>query len=543
MNAGSRRARLWAAAAALALIVQSAVPSPAQTAQRPLRVALATEPNSLNPLLALNDYEQFVDRLVFDVLVSAAPGGQRFVPRLAREVPSVENGGISKDGLTITYHLRRGVRWHDGAPFTSKDVAFSLAAIMNPANNSPGRHGYELIRSAQTPDPYTIVFHMKQRFAPAIAMLFSDSTPNPILPEHLLAKYPNLNNVPFNTAPVGTGPFRFVRWEHGSQIELAANDAYYLGRPKSRRLIVKFVPEENTAILALRTHDVDLFAIASETGYGEMKHFAGIATALTPIHGAANVLINNTKPQLRDVRVRRAIAHAIDKNAIVNRFIFGAGTVATADLPSFLWAYNPDVRTYAFNPKQSRALLQSAGYSPGPGGMMQRGGKPLSLVLAYSQQDVTSRLIAATLQSYLRAAGIDTELKGYPGNLMYASFAGGGIYQTGKFDLAIYTMTASLDPDASDRFTCAVVPPNGLNYSRYCSREMDAAQAAGLRTFDQAARKRAYARSQALLARDVPIVFLYWPDDIDGFSPALRGFRPNPVTEAWNAHEWYVESK
>ncbi len=526
-------------AAAFAAAILALVPGTAHGGVSALRVTMTAEPNSLSPLLALNDYEQFADRLIFDVLVSADPSG-RFVPRLAREVPTTRNGGISADGLTITYRLRRGVRWHDGAPFTSRDVAFSLRAILNPANNVPDRHGYDLIARAETPDDYTIVFHMKQRFAPAIATLFSDSTPNPILPEHLLARYRDLNAVPFNAHPVGTGPFRFVRWERGSRIELEANRAYYLGAPKVEKLTIGFVPDENAAVIALRTGETDLFTIATEAAYLQMKSIPSIALSLTPIHGAGTLVMNNGSAPLRDRRVRLAIAHAIDKASIARRFLGGAAAVATADLPSFMWAFDPGVRTAAFDPALARAGLRAAGYTADAGGFMVRGGKPLDLVLAYPSDSASARLIATTIQAYLRDAGIRAELKGAPANVFYGSYAGGGILQRGSFDLAVYTMTASLDPDASDRFSCGAVPPAGLNYSRYCSPAMDAAQTAGLRTFDRAARKAAYAKSQALLAADVPIVFLYWPRDIDGFTPALRGFRPNPVTAAWNAHEWQL---
>ncbi len=149
---------------------------------------MTTEPNSLSPLFALNDYEMFVDRLAFDVLVTTGADGRTLVPRLAAVVPTQQNGGISRDGLTITYRLRRNVKWQDGAPFTSADVKFSYDAMMNPANNVPNRHGYDQIRDVRTPDRYTVVLRMKRPYAPATTNLFGDETPNAILPQHLLAR-------------------------------------------------------------------------------------------------------------------------------------------------------------------------------------------------------------------------------------------------------------------------------------------------------------------------------------------------------------------
>ncbi len=525
--------------AALALALAFSIGPRAVAADPPaLRLGMTTEPGSLSPLFALDDYTNLVDRLAFDVLLTIDQDGRTLVPRLAQTVPSLRNGGISRDGLTLTYHLRRNVKWHDGVPFTSKDVAFSYRAIMNPANNVPNRHGYDQIASVATPDRYTVVFHMKRPYAPALTTLFADNEPSPILPEHLLGKYADLNQVDFNQHPIGTGPFKVLRWTHGQSIELEANDDYYLGRPKLRHVSVRFVPDENTAVNQLRTHELDVFAEMSVNAYGQAKSVPGVTVALTNLHGASNVLINTTRPELRDVRVRRAIAAALDKAAITKNFAYGAGAVASEDLPAFMWAYDPGARSPAYDPSAARALLRSAGWNPGPSGIVTKGGRPLSLTFAYAQNNIAARLIAIQIQSYLHAVGIDAQLKGYTTQLMFGAYAAGGVYQAGHFDLAWYTMTLGADPDSSGRFTCGAIPPHGQNYSRYCNPEMDAAQAAGLTTFDRALRKRAYARSQQLLARDVPVVFVYWPRNIAAYDSRLHGFAPNPVVPTWNAHEW-----
>jgi peptide/nickel transport system substrate-binding protein len=525
--------------AALALLLAVAVVPFAAPADPPvLRLGMTTEPGSLSPLFALDDYTNVVDRLAFDVLLTIGEDGRTLIPRLAAGVPSLQNGGISRDGLTLTYRLRRNVKWHDGLPFTSKDIAFSYAAIMNPANNVPNRHGYDQVASVATPDPYTVVFHMKRAYAAALTALFGDAEPSPILPEHLLAKYSDLNQVDFNQHPVGTGPFKVVRWTHGQSLELEANDDYYLGRPKLRHISVRFVPDENTAVNQLRTHELDVFAEMSVNAYGQAKTVPGVKVALTNLHGASNVVLNTTRPDLRDVRVRRAIAAALDKAAITKNFSYGAGTVATEDLPAFMWAYDAGTKSEGYDPNAARALLRAAGWTPGPSGIVRKGGRPLSLTFAYAQNNIAARLIAIQIQGYLRAVGIDAQLKGYTTQLMFGAYAAGGVYQSGRFDLAWYTMTLGPDPDSAGRFTCGAIPPHGQNYSRYCNPEMDAAQTAGLASFDLGSRKRAYARSQQLLARDVPVVFVYWPKNIAAYDARLHGFAPNAVVPTWNAHDW-----
>jgi peptide/nickel transport system substrate-binding protein len=156
------------------------------------------------------------------------------VPMLARDVPSLSNGGISSDGLRVTYHLRPGVRWQDGVPFTSHDIAFTWRAIMNPNNNVLAREIYAAVAGIDTPDATTVIVRLKHKTAAFTAELFTRLYP---LPEHLLGKYGELNDVAFNSLPIGVGPFRVVRWDRGSHIELDANDAHYLGRPRLRHIL------------------------------------------------------------------------------------------------------------------------------------------------------------------------------------------------------------------------------------------------------------------------------------------------------------------
>ena len=225
---------------------------------RVLRVALYAEPTSLNPLLASNTAENFLASLAFDELVTLDASGND-VADLAAQVPTVQNGGISKDGTTITYHLRRGVKWQDGAPFSSADVKFSWQAVMNPDNNVVERRGYDQVRSVDTPDAYTAVFHLKQPFAPFVDTVFGESDdPYRIVPKHILGKYKNINQVPFNQQPIGTGPFKVARWIHGDHVAYAANPYYFRGTPKLKGIDVYTVPDGNTQEAQMRAHDMDL---------------------------------------------------------------------------------------------------------------------------------------------------------------------------------------------------------------------------------------------------------------------------------------------
>ncbi len=507
-------------------------------APQSLRIALQINPTQLNPILPQNSIESFPDGLIFDLLVTLDQN-HREVPDLAATVPSIDNGGVSKDGLTLTYHLRPGVKWHDGAPFTSRDVAFTYRAIMNPSNNVVSRRGYNEIASMDTPDDYTVVMHMKRRFPPAVDTIFAESdTPYRLLPAHLLAKYDNLNHVAFNAAPVGTGPYEFVRWQRGDHILLRANPRYFRGAPALRELTLAIIPDDNTIAAQLRSHEVTLGIEIPAAVYRDVASSPGVRRQLADAPAYTAVMFNARRPPLDDVRVRRALVLGLDRAAITRDDTYGTGRLAVADLSPFYWAYDTALRSAPYDPAQAAALLDAAGWRTGPDGVRVRNGARLSLLLVYGLGSQIVRTMTAQIQQMYRSLGVDVQLKGFDYATLYAAAQSGGILNGGKFDMSIYTWIAGGDPDDSSQWTCAAIPPGGNNVARYCSPEMEAAQRLALSTFDRSARKRAYARVQSLLLRDAPAAFIYYQALRYAHADDLQNFAPNGISEGWNAQEW-----
>jgi len=503
-----------------------------------LRVASYAEPTSLNPLLITNTAENFLASVIFDLLVTLDDRGNE-IPDLAAVVPTLENGGISKDGLTITYHLRRNVRWHDGVPFTSADVKFTWQAVMNPRNNVVERHGYDQVGAVDTPDRYTVVFHLKRRFAPFVDTVFGESDqPFRIIPQHLLARYPDINRIAFNQQPIGTGPFKVVRWVHGDHVQLAANPQYFRGAPNLRGITVYTVPDGNTASAELRSRGTDLIIDLSSANYRDLQGVAGVRTLLVKVPGFSSIDFNLTHPPPDDVRVRRAIAFAINERRIVDDLTYGTATLATSDLSDFYWAYDPNVPLYPYDMAKAGALLDAAGWKRGLNGFRAKNGKPLSLQLSYGQGSETARQIAVQVQSDLHGVGIDVPLKSYTYTMLYATKAEGGIQQNGKFDLTLLSWVAGADPDDSSLWMCSMVPPRGNNITHYCNARFDAAESTALTHVDRAIRKRAYATTQELLASDAPAAFQYYARLRYAMSPSLQNFAPNGPSEGWNAYRW-----
>ncbi len=506
-----------------------------------LRVAVLEEPKNLNPLLAGTTIEIFIDRLMFEPLVSADPRGNP-VPMLAAVVPTQANGGVSADGLTIVYHLRRDARWSDGVPVTSRDVAWSWQAIENPDNDAVSRHGYDDVRAIDTPDSHTVAVHLKQRFSPFVNTFFAESDqPYDIVPAHVLARYPNINQIPFDAQPrVGDGPFRFVSWQRGDRIVLDGNPSFFEGPPALRRIVIEFVPNEDSAINLLATHAVDYIFQPSIQTYPALHALPDARIAWVNVNGFEGIEANLSRPTLADVRVRTAIAAALDKNALTQELTHGQATIATEDLPNWMWAFDPSVRAVPFDPASAKRLLARAGWVAGRDGVARKQGRPLELTLATDVASAVHRSESLLIQAALRRIGIAVNVKYYPIDILYAPQGMGGIQHGGKFDLLAYGWYAGIDPDNSSELTCNNFPPHGYNDPRYCNPAMDAAQDVALTHYDRATRRAAYSKIEHLLAIDNPIIFVWWQRQQEALSVDFRGFAPNPVVESWNAWQWSI---
>ena len=241
-NAAVRRALPLAVAAALLCSCSKSGTAPTEKTHS-LTIADGTgDVPTLNPHLFTETTLGYIAELSQAYLVKYDAQNQPY-PELVTEVPTLANGGIGKDGKTITWHLRKGVRWSDGAPFDADDVIFSTKAVLNPANNEVGRDGWNLIKKMDEPDKYTVVYHLSKPYSPYLSTFFGSAGANPdLLPKHILAKYPNINQVPYNAKPVGIGPFRIVAWHRGDNVELEANPYYFRGQPKIKHITYKLIP-------------------------------------------------------------------------------------------------------------------------------------------------------------------------------------------------------------------------------------------------------------------------------------------------------------
>jgi peptide/nickel transport system substrate-binding protein len=463
-------------------------------------------------------------------------------PELATDIPSLQNGQISRDGLHITYKLRAGVTWSDGAPFTAQDVIFSWRAIMNPANNVLTRTGYDQIASMSAPDAHTLVVTLKRPYAPAVATFFGPSlAPMSILPAHLLQGLHDINHAPYDVKPVGTGPFVVTEYDPESRVVLVPNPHYWRGPPKLKEIDVLLVPDPNTREVMMRTGEADLYYDPPSSQVDVLRTFPDLHVDDETFDEEWYLEFNEQHAPLDDVRVRRAIAESVDRDYVLKAIMNGNADLAESDQPAFSWAYDPNVPQVVYDPAAGAALLDSAGWKPAPDGYRYRDGRRLSLVYVSSTGYGDARRYGPIFQSEMKKIGIDVDVKYVPTSILFAAKADGGVIENGRFDVAFAGWIGGIDPDDATLWTCDQWPPNGDNYSFSCDPRIDAEERIALGSYRTDARKAAYRRVQELIAQDVPVLFLCWSKRNDARSDLLRNYRPAPaVTEFWNSWEWQM---
>jgi len=491
--------------------------------------------DNLNPLLStetlVNDLSSFTMGYFFVFDERGNP-----VPSLCLQVPTKQNHLISADGKALTFRLRRGVVWHDGAPFTSADVAFTVKTILDPNTNVPTRVGWDLITGVDTPDRYTIIFHLKKPFAAFLNRFFTPVGNPAILPKHLLEGQ-DVNHAAYNGLPVGLGPFRYVRWSRGSEVVMEAFPRWWGGAPKLKRVIFRVIPDANTMATALRTHDIDAYVRVPNNQYLQVAQIPNTRSLSFDTISYGHIDFNVTTPVLKDVQVRQALARAIDVRLLWEKVDHRSGFLACSPISHLSWAYDPHARCYPFDLQAAAAQLQNDGWRLGTDGVRHKNGLALRFTFAGNTGNpgLDSRVLL--IQQWFKQIGASVEYVRYPTDKLFASYAGGGVVATRHYDLTSYAWSLPPDPDMTNLIACSTISPNGQNYMGYCNPAVDAALGNALRNYDRNARKADYITVQEQLSRDVPFIVLSQRTEHMTYNDDFRGIKPGPVMDFWNAQE------
>ncbi len=511
--------------------------SPARPHPGTLVVAVQREPSSLDPLYLEGVVTYEISELGFSYLTNYDSQG-RIVPDLAF-VPTQANGGISRDGRRVTFRLRRGVVWQDGAPLTSRDVLFTYRAIVDPANTIPSRYGFDRIASASAPDPYTVVVTTREPYSPIVSYFFGGDSNYPILPAHLLAGYRSLDRVAYNARPIGSGPYRFAAWERGDRLVTDANPRYYAGKPAIAHLDLRFVHDSASIVDQLQTGEVDATFFADVAHVATLGEIPNHRIVVTPVPYFYALSFDQEDPLMRDPAIRRAFALAIDRRALVSKVTHGLYDPDTGARGLFTWAFDPLAGNVPYDPQLARRTLDADGWKAGPDGVRVKAGRRLVVQLAsYSGEQVEDDFVPL-IGAQERTVGIELTSKRYNQDQYRAPT---GPLTQGTYQVALTMYQSSYDPDVSWLLACDQRQPHGFNDARYCSAAVDRALRVGATSFDRATRLRAYALVQRRLLADLPYDFLCQVSEIDVVPSSLRGYDRPLLSPFVSAARWrYAE--
>jgi peptide/nickel transport system substrate-binding protein len=458
-------------------------------------VVIESSPANLDPRIGTDAQSERIDELIFDSLVKK---DAQFNLQ-----PDLASSWDTPDPLTYIFHLRSGVKFQNGQPLTARDVKWTLDTMRNHTVRTAKYQAFRNVASIVAPDAQTVVIRMKQ---PDAALLWNVS-------DGAIGIVPYGSGSGFQQHPIGTGPFSFVSQEVDKEVVLRRNPTSWQGVSRIGTLRFHVVPDGTTRALELRkgSADVEQNSLTPDMVWS-MRSDPQIAVSAVPGTEVQYLTFNLRDPYLRDIRVRRAIAYAVNRPLIIETLMHGQAEPAESLLPPGHWAYNGKVQHYRYDPARARALLDAAGYKPG------RGSIRFHLEMKTSS-DEGARLLAMALQQQLRAVGIALDVRSYEFATFYSDITHGafGIY-------GLRWIGGNEDPDIFRyAYSSTSFPPHGANRGAYSNAALDRLLQAGATDSDQKIRRAAYARAQEILAGDMPSLPLWFLDSVVIYNRRLSG--------------------
>jgi len=483
-----------------------------------LNISLGAEPGNLNPILYTDASSGKVADLIFSGLFKVNED-------LELEPDLATTYNVSEDGKVYTIKLNKNVFWHDGTLFTARDVKFTFDKILDPSTQTVRRSNF-LIKGEpikfEIVDDYTIKAILPEAFAP---FLFKISIG--ILPEHLL-KDKDINTAEFNRTPIGTGPFLFNRWDAGQHIILNRNSNFYRGAPRLQNIVFRVLPDTNTATLAIEKGEVDITSLQPKD-YKRMIKKSHIRVENYDNLHYSYIGFNLRREPFNDIRVRKALTHAISKDALVKNIFKGFATPAYLPSSPVSWAYPKDTKElYPYDPDSAKSLLKEAGYTLNiETGFVEKDGSPLEFTLITSKGSQTGEKTAEVVQQFFKNIGVKMDLQ----LMEWQSFVSilNDPKPNKRFGAVLLSWSLGLDPDSFSIWHSSQYP-KGFNFVGYSNPKVDELLVKGRTDHDIETRKRVYAELCTTIAEDAPYIFLTHSQSIVGVNRRVNGLsKPGPA--------------
>lgn len=482
-----------------------------------LTYAIGDEPETFNPGLQ-DEHTDPVTELVFRGL-TRHDKDNKVVPALAK------SWQVAPDGKTYTFALRPGARWQDGKPFSAEDVKFTIETVRDAGADSPLSRNFTMVTAVETPDPATVRLKLDEPFAPML-----DAVSMGMLPKHLL-QGKKLTDPGFGQHPVGAGPFTLKTYKHGQYAELTAFDGYYEGKPGLKRIVVKYVPDDSARLIQLRNGEVDAANLAPQQA-GKAK---GHRVEVYPTADYRAIMFNMTDPVFGDRRVRQAMNHAVDRDAITKSVVLGYGSPAKGPLDTSPYAA---ATGFTYDPGKVASLMKDAGYAKNGQGLWAKNGKTVKFELTTFAEDSLRVAILNVSATQLKQQGFDVDPRPRPRDWVRKHW--------GDLEGFVVGWGTPYDPDSSVYGPFAssqALSKGGSNYGSYSNPAADKALEDGRSTLDPAERKAAYTAFQQALQDDPPFLWISYlktinavPENLTG--PAQRTLGHHGYGFFWNAETW-----
>ncbi|MCL6509529.1 MAG: peptide ABC transporter substrate-binding protein [Anaerolineae bacterium] len=532
-------AALVAGCAAPASLPTAPAPAagPATTGGKSIIIAKVEEPETLNPYIT-----QLVTSI--DVLSGVMEGLMDFDTNQVLRPQLAESYSISDDGLTYTFKLRRGVKWHDGQPFGAADVVATWKIIMNPDFAAFSQLGWDKIAEIETPDDHTVVMKTSERYAPFLSYVATTF----ISPKHLIDKGVDAFKQEFGRRPIGTGPYKFTRWETGQFIELEKFADYWAGAPKLDKVIIKIVPDDNTLMVQLTTGEVQLTDAVSAARIEEARRLPNSVVLTRNGLEWTHMDLKNIG-FLMDKRVRQALDYATPKQQIIDRLLGGLATISIGDQAPGTPYFNPNIKPRPYDLEAAARLLEEAGFKKSAQGILEKDGQPFVIEHWIVAGDQLNKQIQQVIAASWRQLGIDVQEREEDIKTIWGP---NGYQFTQAMTAALYSWTNANDPDDMFYWHSSQIPPDptgtGGNLPAYFNQyeqqaKIDELTAAGAAEVNPEKRKQIYWQIQELLFEETPVIFMYWPQRIYVAPRNLTGFNPNTFNFLlWDVEKWDFEN-
>lgn len=501
------------------------------------------EPDTMNPLYT-NMYFSTILHPLWDVEAWQFDEKNAPYPVLIKEMPSTQNGGISADGKAITLHLNDGMTWSDGQPLTSADFKFTWQMYMETKNAVATTYPYDAIASIDTPDAQTVVVNFNEPFAPWLLLFKS------LIPEHILKpvfeKDGTLDNAEWNKNPtVGIGPYVLKEWQSGSHLLFVRNEKYFGPKPVLDQIFVRIVPDDASQVAALKTGDGDLGIFIAYPDIPALEQ-AGVTVVTAPSGYSEGWFFNlgeKGHPAIRDVKVRQALAYAIDREKITKDLLLGK-TQPGASLWDKSIYVDPSLKPYPYDQEKAKQLLDEAGWKVGADGIREKDGVKLELRYGTTTKEVRQNT-QAVVQQMLEQVGVKVNLLNYDSDIFFASYADKGPTYTGDLDIYEWSDAPLFpDPDIS-YWRCAQIPtdesPQGTNAEFLCDQQLDSLFQQQATQVDLDQRVATFHQISKLMYDQVYWLSIWLDPDIWAVGKRLENVKLSGITPLYNISEWKLK--